>query len=117
MIMEKTSLEKKFNRIEDVAPGKILKFTNSDIQDLNNIIAVYPYSEGILPQVKVTAPLGYTVTCVPSARDYYNVGNQWFFNLTSLNTEYTFYTGTPNTTPHINKITPVEYRQYSISVE
>lgn len=117
MIMEKTSLEPKFNQISGAAPGKILKFKHvSNDSDEIELVAVYPYSEGILPQVKVMVPAGYTVTCVPEAREFYSVGNVWYFNLPSLNTAYTFYSGTPSTTPYVNTLTPTEYKQYLINV-
>ena len=117
MIMEKTSLEPKFNQISGAAPGKILKFNTE-----GNLIVVDPNSEGLLPQVKIEVPSTYTITCVPQASSYYSIDSihdnnkYWFFNLPTLNISYTFYIGIPNTTPSTRNITPTSYRQYQVSL-
>lgn len=116
MITEKTSLQPKFNQLRGAAPGKILKFNSSQ-----QLIVVDPYSEGLLAQVKVTVPSGqgYGVSCSPQAKSFYSDSSntKFFFNLPSLNVEYTFSIGKNNQTPQIRKITPTEYRQYQITID
>lgn len=117
MIMEKTSLERKFNQINGAAPGKILKF-NED----GNLIPVDPKSEGLLSQVKIEVPSNYTITCSPESSSYYSINSihtgykYWFFNLPRLDVEYTFYIGVSGSTPTTRKITPTSYRQYQVSL-
>ena len=116
MIMEKTSLEPKFNQIQGASPGKILKFDSQ-----TNLTVVDPYSEGILSQVKITVPAGqgYGVSCSPPPASFYSIDSntKFFFNLPKLNVEYTFSIGKNNLTPLIRKVTPTQYRQYQVLIE
>lgn len=114
MIIEKTSLEPKFNKIQNAYPGRILKFKAN-----GKLYVVDPYSEGLLAQYKITVPDDYIVTCVPlptssySIKDLDETKRTYFFNVPALNITYTFSIGRPNTTPQVIEWVPTEYKQYS----
>ena len=108
MLIEKTSLEKKFNTITGVASGYILKFDNN-----GNIVPVDPTKEGLHAQIKVSG--SQSVDVIPSA----NIVNQYTnseFNYTiiNINTLNVQYTVTVNNTNYY--VTPTEYRQYVVSI-
>lgn len=109
MLIEKTSLEPKFNKISGVAVGNILKFDNS-----GNIVPVDPTKEGLHAQIKVAG--SQNVSVIPSANIVNQYSNSTFnytiININTLNVQYTI---TVNNVRDYY-VTPTEYRQYVVSI-
>lgn len=106
----KIQLEKKFNTIPNIAVGSLLRFNSS-----NELEAVSPGNEGIMPQIKVYAPTNATVSCTKSSGGaltpirYPSGGNTWYFNTSGIGS----YTATVNSVNY--SVNVAEYKQYIVN--
>lgn len=116
MIMQKTALQEKFNKISEIQDGNILMFNNS-----NQLVPVNPLLQGIKPQIKVIATNATNVTCQKSGvagnisyvRDPVQTG-VWYFNVPELATYQITATYSGGTTVQLT-IQVNEYKQYTVN--
>ena len=93
MIIEKTSLEKKFNTIDptNTGPGKILQFNN-----LGNLVLVDSNKQGLLAQIKVTGVSNASSVTIAPATNVVNKYAYSDFNYVVANINTTFSGGSSN---------------------